>query len=150
QIAIQGSDVSVGQTLALNSDDIQIIAGRDTQQSRSTTRETNQGVTVAYGAQGLSGSVQAGFRNGDSDSSSLTHRNSQINAGTLASASDALLIAGAEVHADHIDIVTDSLEVRSLQNESQSQGQTRGGSAGAGFSGGGLSSVSAGMERADS
>ncbi len=58
-------------------------------------------------------------------------------------------MAGADVAANTVNIDTDTLDVRSLQNQSSSQSKTRGANAGFGVSNGAVSSVSAGVERAD-
>mgnify|MGYP003134694695 FL=1 len=148
-IEIVGSDVAVNGNLSIDSKNVNIVAGIDTSATTSSNRESNQSLTASYGAQGLSGSGSAGYRNADSDSSSLTHRNSTISAGSLESTSETLTVAGADVAANTIDIDTDTLDVRSLQNQSSSESKTRGGNAGLGVSNGAVSSVSAGIEMAD-
>jgi filamentous hemagglutinin family protein len=148
-IGIKGSDVAANGTLAINSNNVNIVAGTDTRATTSSSEETNQGITVSYGAQGLSGSVSAGYRNADSDGSNLTYRNSTVSADEFESTSKSLTVAGAEVAANTINIDTDTLNVRSLQNQSSSQSKTRGANAGLGVSNGAVSSVSAGVERAN-
>lgn len=106
-------------------------------------------MTVSYGANGASGSANAGYRKSESDSSSLAHHNSTISAGSLNSTSDTLTVAGANIEADTVVIETDTLDVRSLQDHSSGKSKTRGGNAGFGVSNGAVSSVSAGVEMAD-
>jgi len=148
-IGIEGSDVAVNGKLSIDSKNVTIVAGTNTRATTSSSEETNQSLAVSYGAQGLSGSGNAGYRNADSDSSSLTYQNSTINAGGFESTSETLTVAGAEVAANTININTDTLDVRSLQNQSSSQSKTRGANAGLGVSNGAISSLSVGIERAD-
>ena len=148
-IGIVGSDVAVNGKLSIDSKNVSIVAGTDALATTSSSDESNQSLTVSYGAQGLSGSANAGYRNSDSDGSSLTYRNSTVSAGSLASTSETLTVAGADVAANTVNIDTDTLDVRSLQNQSSSQSKTRGANAGFGVSNGAVSSVSVGVERAD-
>ena len=148
-IGIVGSDVAVNGKLSIDSKNVSIVAGTDALATTSSSDESNQSLTVSYGAQGLSGSANAGYRNSDSDGSSLTYRNSTVSAGSLASTSETLTVAGADVAANTVNIDTDTLDVRSLQNQSSSQSKTRGANAGFGVSNGAVSSVSAGVEKAD-
>tara|TARA_R100000306_G_C4382287_1_gene146325 strand:- start:21400 stop:31095 length:9696 start_codon:yes stop_codon:yes gene_type:complete len=148
-IRIEGSNVNIAENLQLDSAMIDIVAGRNTSSDSSSTRQNSQSVTASYGSQG-SGSFQTGSRTSSSDGQSLTHTNSNIRAGSLNSTSDALTIHGASVVADAVTIDTGILDIRSVQDTASSSGKTRGGTVGAGFSGGALSSVSASSEKSDS
>ena len=148
-IGVVGSDVIVNGNLAIDSKDVEITAGTETSTTTSDSHETNQSVTVSYGANGLSGSGSAGYRRSDADGTGLSYRNSRVSAGSLESTSEALTVAGADVTADTVTIDTDTLDVRSLQDHSSSQSKTRGGNAGLGVSNGAVSSVSLGVEMAD-
>ncbi|UZE96642.1 hemagglutinin repeat-containing protein [Alkalimarinus alittae] len=150
QLALTGSDLWVGGNADLSSQNILINAGESTASSKSETHSDNQSISVSYGAKGLSGNIQAGFKNSDADSESLHYRNSQIVATNLSSHSDTLTVSGAALQADHINIATDTLVVESLQNYDRSNSQTRGANAGAGFGSSGLTSINAGLEKSDS
>lgn len=150
QLALTGSDLWVGGNADLSSQNILINAGESTASSKSETHSDNQSISVSYGAKGLSGNIQAGFKNSDADSESLHYRNSQIVATNLSSQSDTLTVSGAALQADQINIATDTLVVESLQNYDRSNSQTRGANAGAGFGSSGLTSINAGLEKSDS
>ncbi|TBW46418.1 hypothetical protein EZI54_23185 [Marinobacter halodurans] len=148
-IGIKGSDVAVNGTLAIDSKDVDIVAGTETSATASDSRQTNQSLTVSYGAHGFSGSGSAGYSRSDADATRLSHRNSSVNAGSLESNSETLTVAGANVAADTINIDTETLDVRSLQDQGRSKSKTRGANAGLGVSNGAVSSVTVGVEKAD-
>jgi hypothetical protein len=135
-IDIIGSNMDIAGGLALNAKDVTIKAG--TEETTSTSSETTRtaGMTASYGSGGseaCSGGVNASGSNTDSDSYSKTHINSTINAGSLSSTSENLILSGANVEvAGGIDIDTGNLVIESLQDESSSSSKTEGYSIGGG------------------
>lgn len=140
-LTVQGSNVGVADTLYLDAKKIELIAGQERATEKTKTTEEHEGVSVSASSVG----VNASYRDTDADSSSLHYVNTHLNAGAIASRSDELRVAGAQLYAGDIAIETNKLAVASLQDESRSKSQTRGVSAGVG-----TSSVSLGVEKSDS
>jgi filamentous hemagglutinin len=128
---VEGSNINTAGQLALNAQNINITAGKNTY--TESTESHSDGASASYGLSGgFSGGINASQSR--SDSQSVTHSNSQIGAGSLVSNSDNLTIEGGNLNATDIDITTDKLLVTSLQDTTTSSSKSTGGSVGFGSS----------------
>ncbi|WP_231908914.1 hemagglutinin repeat-containing protein [Marinomonas sp. TW1] len=132
---VEGSVIATAGQLALNAQNINITAGKNTYTEKTESHSEGASVSVSMKADttSLSGGVNA--NQSSSDSQSVTHINSQLVAGSLVSDSDNLTIEGGNLDADSIDITTDQLVVTSIQDTSSSNSKSLGGNMGAGGDG---------------
>ncbi len=126
-ILIQGSDVNVSKTLIVDAKKIALIAGEEHSSSESETTQEHEGFNITSKG---SGSANVGLHKTDAGSQGTHYINTHLNAGTFGSLSENLLIAGAIIEADNINISTDTLSVISLQDYYESKSKTVGGNIG--------------------
>lgn len=138
KIKVQGSDVSVGNTLTVDARKIVLVAGEEHSSSKSKTTQEHEGFSISS----KGGSVNAGLHQTDADSQGTHYVNTHLNAGTLASTSDSLQLAGAVIEADQVGIRTGALSVVSLQDTYQSKSKTVGGNVGISGGQGGVTGAS--------
>jgi|GEM_PF-3489316 len=125
---IEGSSINTAGQLALDAQNINITAGKNTYTESSKSHSEGGGINVSMQPTTTSYSGSVNASQSRSDYQSTDYVNSQIGAGSLVSNSDNLTIKGGNVSADKIDITTGGLTVESLQNTSS------GSSTSAGFS----------------
>ena len=125
---IEGSSINTAGQLALNANNINITAGKNTYTESSKSHSEGGGISVSMQPTTTSYSGSVNASQSRSDYQATDYVNSQIGAGSLVSNSDNLTIKGGNVSADKIDITTGGLTVESLQNTSS------GSSTSAGFS----------------
>lgn len=135
---IRGSNIDVSNTLNIDTGDLLIEAGKNTQESTSNTEQAHITAQVTvYGAAG-GASVNASYNRSENTDKSTTWNNSQINADVIniETAGDTT-IRGGNVHAEselNADIGGD-LWVESKQNRYRSRNLSQGISAGMSFGG---------------
>jgi filamentous hemagglutinin len=138
KIKVQGSDVNVSSTLIVDAKKIALVSGGEHSSSKSKTTQEHEGFSLSSS----SGGINAGMHQTDSDSWGTQYANTHLDAGTLASTSDSLQLAGALIEADNINISTGTLSVVSLQDTYESKSKTVGGSIGVSGGLGGVTGAS--------
>jgi filamentous hemagglutinin family protein len=135
---IIGSDVSAGDTIALNAETVDIEAAKNT--SSSTTSESNAHVTITFSTSTGAG-INASASDTESCTDSISYTNSHLNAANIIINSTAdTTVKGGVVTAENslkLDIGGD-LTVESLQDTSHDSSHTVGVSGGYGKSGGNI------------
>ncbi|MBJ7540060.1 hemagglutinin repeat-containing protein, partial [Marinomonas transparens] len=145
-LTVEGSTVDTAGQLALDAENIDIIAGKNTYsestESHSEGTSANISLNFADGFSGVASVAGSGGVNASkssSESQSTQQVNSGLSAGSIVSMSESLTIEGGNLNAGEIDITTDNLVVTSLQDTSTSSSKSSGGNVG--FGGSGVSSV---------
>lgn len=144
QLAVKGSDIDVAQALTLEAENIAITAG-DNDYRQTTSRKTTQ-ESVSGSSSGMA-SASVGQSESESTTTSHSYQNSFIQAGSLKSNSDSLLLSGANVSANDVTITTNDLVVESLQDTSTTRSDSKGVNMGMSFGSGGVSGANIGGDK---
>lgn len=147
KIKVQGSDVSVRNTLVVNADKIVLLAGEEHSSSKSKTVRESQGVSISA----TGGGVNVGTHQTDADSLGTHYINTHLNSGEFFSTSGSLQLAGAIIEADSVGIKTGKLSVVSLQDTFDSKSKSLGGNIGISGGSGGLTggSIAADFQKSE-
>lgn len=151
KIVMQGSGVAVAKTLTVDAEKIELLSAQENGSSVTQSKSSREGISLSTQSAG-GGGINIGAQKDKSESHSQTQRNSHLTAGTIASNSDSLHLAGAQIEADHVAIKTGSLIIDSVQDTYEAKQRSTGGSIGISGGTGGVTgaSASANFQKTDS
>ncbi|WP_325775901.1 hemagglutinin repeat-containing protein [Acinetobacter pollinis] len=146
---IQGSQIHAsGITNFDGTKDINITAGIEHNTDSRDMKSNSQ--SASYGSSGA-GSVSIGLQKSHSETQGLSQVNSDIKFNQVEGRLDGLNIKGGEVTIRDADsLKVDHINIESVQDILKGKSQSQGGSIGAGFGGGGVSSGNAGYNQGKS
>ncbi|MBD5772106.1 hemagglutinin repeat-containing protein [Marinomonas colpomeniae] len=125
-LTVEGSAVAAGETLEVNADNIEILAGTNTYSTTTSSDTQSANVSVSYsGGPSVSGSGGVNTSSSDSSSDSTSYTNSSLSGGSIVSNSDSLTLEGGNIYGDSVDITTDQLSITSLQDTAESESQSQ-------------------------
>lgn len=125
KINIEGSKINVSDTLSMNIANINLHSGVSTSKNSGTSTNDSLGSSAKL-TNPSGGSVNASAQNTSNKNNDLVHTNTTIQAGNFNSTSDTLVLEGASVLANNLNINTKNLSVISVQDQGKSENQSEG------------------------
>ena len=129
ELRVEGSYLKSGGDMLMEGEEINILAGKNTQESKSSS--SSYQYELSMGTAGVSGS--AGYNESEMNSSSTSYSNSVLKAGANYTAkADNMKVSGVNVEGEKVALtIAKELKVESLQDETEMESSNYGVNVGA-------------------